>query len=185
MFRFKHLFGRAGYYFFMFKTIICLLWSGQPPPAPQPRSGQSLFPSASASASALLLHNHAGFFFFLPFSRPSLWHLLAKISRLLPWNPRHGNASLGIAAAVRTDGLQPGFCVSALLFFSLCFVFVLVLLGLRRSGRVWFWNESRQIRSVIVFIRRTAEWQPVHCGRCQPINHSSLCLLTKLIKEVN
>lgn len=121
MLRFKHLFGRAGYYFFMFKTIISLLWSGPPPPAPQPGSGQSLFPSASASASALLLHNHAGiFYFFFLFSRPSLWHLLAKISRLLPWNPRHGNASLGIAAAVRTDGLHQGFCVSALLlFFSL------------------------------------------------------------------
>lgn len=72
------------------------------------------------------------FFFFLSFSRPSLWHLLAEISGLLPQNPRHGDASLGIAA--RTDGLQQGFS-------SLRFVLVLVLLGSRRDERVRFWQD--------------------------------------------
>lgn len=68
------------------------------------------------------------FFFFFP----SLWHLLAKISRLLLllWNPRCGNTSLGIIMGVRTNGLREGSVYAFIFFFGfVCFSLFIVCLA--------------------------------------------------------
>lgn len=142
MFRFKDLFGRAGYYFFMFKTQSSACCEAAS--LPQRLSldlGSHYFPLPLPRRYCFITMLD---FYFLPFSRPSLWHLLAKISRLLPWNPRHGNASLGIAAAVRTDGLHQGFaCLRCCFFLSLfCFCPCLARSAQERTSLVLKWIQT-------------------------------------------
>lgn len=162
------------YYFFLFKTIIRLLRSGRLPQRLSLDLGSHYFPLPLPRhyCSITMLD-----FFSLSFSRPSLWHLLAEISGLLPQNLRRGDTSLGIAA--RADGLQQGLlrlCVSA--FFSLCFVFALVLLALRGNEQAWFWL----IWSVIISNNVQLNGSQFTVGDVNP-SISRPC--AKLIKDVN